>query len=73
VGRLIRKRCCACNGLPSRVPEATTAEAPPAPYGISNIVADGCFQPPERLEAILQRWHDKKNLILQSPPGTGKT
>jgi 5-methylcytosine-specific restriction protein B len=46
---------------------------PLTPYGISNIVADGCFQPPERLEAILQRWHDKKNLILQGPPGTGKT
>jgi hypothetical protein len=35
--------------LPSRVPEATTAETPPAPYGISDIVAEGCFQPPERL------------------------
>jgi 5-methylcytosine-specific restriction protein B len=57
--------------------DATTSEEqlppPLAPYGISNIVADGCFQPPERLEAILQRWHDKKNLILQGPPGTGKT
>jgi 5-methylcytosine-specific restriction protein B len=50
-------------------------ELPPpvTPYGISDILADGCFQPPERLEAILQRWHDKKNLILQGPPGTGKT
>jgi 5-methylcytosine-specific restriction protein B len=57
--------------------EASPAEEPLppplTPYGISNIVADGCFQPPERLEAILQRWHDKKNLILQGPPGTGKT
>jgi 5-methylcytosine-specific restriction protein B len=57
--------------------EASSAEEPLppplAPYGISNIVAEGCFQPPERLEAILQRWHDKKNLILQGPPGTGKT
>jgi 5-methylcytosine-specific restriction protein B len=50
-------------------------ELPPplTPYGISDILAEGCFQPPERLEAILQRWHDKKNLILQGPPGTGKT
>lgn len=47
--RLVRKSCCACNGLPSRVPEATTAETPPAPYGISDIMAEGCFQPPERL------------------------
>jgi 5-methylcytosine-specific restriction protein B len=50
-------------------------ELPPplTPYGISDILAEGCFQPPERLEAILQRWQDKKNLILQGPPGTGKT
>jgi 5-methylcytosine-specific restriction protein B len=57
--------------------EASPAEEPlpppVVPYGISDIVAEGCFQPPERLEAILQRWHDKKNLILQGPPGTGKT
>jgi 5-methylcytosine-specific restriction protein B len=57
--------------------EASPAEEPLppplTPYGTSNIVAEGCFQPPERLEAILQRWHDKKNLILQGPPGTGKT
>jgi 5-methylcytosine-specific restriction protein B len=43
------------------------------PYGIDNIVADGCFLPRGELERILRRLRDKKNLILQGPPGTGKT
>ena len=46
---------------------------PLTPYGISDIVADGCFLPPSTLERILRRLRDKKNLILQGPPGTGKT
>lgn len=59
---------------PNSADQEPIALPPPVtPYGISNIVADGCFQSPERLEAILQRWQDKKNLILQGPPGTGKT
>ena len=44
--------------------EASPAEEPLPPplppYGVSDIVAEGCFQSQERLEAILQRWHDKK-------------
>lgn len=46
---------------------------PVIPYGIHDILNDGCFQSQERLEAMLQRWQDKKNLILQGPPGSGKT
>ena len=46
---------------------------PLTPYGINDIVADGCFLPPSELERILRRLRDKKNLILQGPPGTGKT
>ena len=46
---------------------------PVTPYGIDNIVADGCFLPRGELERILRRLRDKKNLILQGPPGTGKT
>lgn len=46
---------------------------PVTPYGIDNIVADGCFLPRAELERILRRLRDKKNLILQGPPGTGKT
>ncbi|MCX5946868.1 MAG: AAA family ATPase [Cyanobacteria bacterium] len=43
------------------------------PYGINDILADGCFLPRSELERILLRLRDKKNLILQGPPGTGKT
>ena len=46
---------------------------PVTPYGIDNIVADGCFLPRSELERIVRRLRDKKNLILQGPPGTGKT
>ncbi len=43
------------------------------PYGIDDILADGCFLDRSELERILRRLRDKKNLILQGPPGTGKT
>jgi 5-methylcytosine-specific restriction protein B len=37
---------------------------PLTPYGIDDVLSDGCFLP---------RLRDKKNLIIQGPPGTGKT
>ena len=43
------------------------------PYGVSGIVADGCFLADTRVSAALDRILAKKNLILQGPPGTGKT
>ena len=43
------------------------------PYGVSDIVADGCFLAEAHLSAALDRIRAKKNLILQGPPGTGKT
>ncbi len=46
---------------------------PVTPYGIDNILADGCFVLRSDLERILRRLREKKNLILQGPPGTGKT
>lgn len=42
-------------------------------YGVSDIVAEGCFVPEAELHSMLKRWAAKKNLILQGPPGTGKT
>lgn len=42
-------------------------------YGVSDILAEGCFLPEQELDNILKRWNEKKNLILQGPPGTGKT
>lgn len=43
------------------------------PYGIKNILNEGCFLEETEIENVLQRLQDKKNLILQGPPGTGKT
>ncbi len=44
-----------------------------SPYGVEDIVAEGCFLEGSTLNGILERWRSKKNLILQGPPGTGKT
>ncbi|WP_051906807.1 AAA family ATPase [Methylomarinum vadi] len=43
------------------------------PYGIDDILSDGCFLERLQLETILERLRTKKNLVLQGPPGTGKT
>ncbi|QRY43507.1 AAA family ATPase [Mycolicibacterium boenickei] len=43
------------------------------PYSAADIITDGCFHDVVRLKQILLRWEDKKNIILQGAPGTGKT
>ena len=43
------------------------------PYGVSDIIDDGCFLSHTKLSTILDRLKAKNNLILQGPPGTGKT
>ncbi|MDB2197612.1 AAA family ATPase [Mycobacteroides abscessus] len=43
------------------------------PYSVADIVEEGCFHDATQLKQILDRWEDKKNLILQGAPGTGKT
>ncbi|WP_114096926.1 AAA family ATPase [Thalassospira profundimaris] len=43
------------------------------PYGLGDIVADGCFLPQRDIDGAISRLEAKKNLILQGPPGTGKT
>ena len=48
-------------------------EFEPKPYGISDILNDGCFLSEEDLKSAYSRLREKKNLILQGPPGTGKT
>ena len=42
-------------------------------YTVGDIVTAGCFHANELLEAMVRRWGDKKNLVLQGAPGTGKT
>ena len=52
---------------------ADLEEAELTPYGITDIVEDGCFLSQESLASALSRLMSKRNLILQGPPGTGKT
>lgn len=53
--------------------ETDVEETDVRPYGIPDIVVDGCFVAESDLSAVLERLVAKKNLILQGPPGTGKT
>ncbi len=66
------------NATPSSIaPHALTADdkAEPGtePYGIDDLAADGVFVATNELAKVLKRWESKKNLILQGPPGVGKT
>lgn len=45
---------------------------PVTPYGIDNIVADGCFLPRDAWKRVLRRFKEIQNLILQAPAGTGQ-
>ena len=53
--------------------EAPDEESGTMPYGIRDIVNDGCFVQEEDISNALSQLKSKKNLILQGPPGTGKT
>ena len=46
---------------------------PEAIYTIDDILADGCFLDESTLESLLNRLRTKQNIILQGPPGAGKT
>lgn len=43
------------------------------PYSVEDIIASGVFLTEEQLNQILERLTAKKALILQGPPGVGKT
>ena len=51
--------------------EASAAIAPD-PYSVEDAL-DGLFMPRETFQEILDRLRAKKNIILQGPPGVGKT
>lgn len=53
--------------------DADIEEAEIMPYGVEDILGDGCFLDKDALNAALSRLSGKKNLILQGAPGTGKT
>jgi 5-methylcytosine-specific restriction protein B len=48
-------------------------EVTKAPYSPDDLLASGVFLDKEELEHILERLHSKKAMILQGPPGVGKT
>ena len=55
-------------------PSALTPEPDvPASYVLHDVMQDGCFLDYAELEQLLEILRDKKNLILQGAPGTGKT
>ncbi|MEK6698206.1 MAG: AAA family ATPase [Nitrospirota bacterium] len=43
------------------------------PYGIADMISSGVFLTDAELNDILERLQSKKNMILQGPPGVGKT
>ncbi|HEU0295039.1 MAG TPA: AAA family ATPase [Anaerolineales bacterium] len=43
------------------------------PYSVEDVIASGVFLTDEQLNQILERLTAKKALILQGPPGVGKT
>jgi 5-methylcytosine-specific restriction protein B len=43
------------------------------PYGLEDVIASGVFLDQGELEEILDRLRSRKALILQGPPGVGKT
>ena len=54
-------------------PEQETVEVSIPLYTVDDLLADGCFLEEYQLEQILGCLRTKKNLILQGPPGAGKT
>jgi 5-methylcytosine-specific restriction enzyme B len=55
--------------------EAAEEEGEPAhkPYSVEDLVASGIFLQEEQLRQILSLLESKKAMILQGPPGVGKT
>ena len=60
-------------------PEAASASAPSeasagdTTYSVESLIEKGCFVPKPDIQLMLSRLREKKNLILQGAPGTGKT
>ncbi len=53
--------------------DTTTAVPTTKPYDIDDMLAEGIFLSKEDLDLILKRLDSKKAMILQGPPGVGKT
>ena len=57
---------------PAPVILAEPTQAEEQPYGVDDAMS-GLFLAKEEFERILSIWRVKKNIILQGPPGVGKT
>jgi 5-methylcytosine-specific restriction protein B len=58
--------------LESDIPPDSDEDNKP-PYGIDDILASGVFLNEQELTEILNRLDEKKAMIIQGPPGVGKT
>jgi 5-methylcytosine-specific restriction enzyme B len=56
----------------STVQPSAANEPEPEPYTVSQAT-EALFMSQERFEEILAIWKQKKNLVVQGPPGVGKT
>ena len=59
--------------LPEPLPDPEPVPVLSYRYTIDSILADGCFLDADQLETMLHRLQTKQNIILQGPPGAGKT
>ena len=55
------------------IPDDPDQQPPVAPYTVSDAMAEGLFQSAADIEGILSALRRKKNVVLQGPPGVGKT
>ncbi len=62
-----------CCQPPSSLPDSMPEPDVPASYVLQDVMQEGCFLDYAELEQLLEILRDKKNLILQGAPGTGKT
>ncbi|MDE0398507.1 MAG: AAA family ATPase [Candidatus Poribacteria bacterium] len=53
--------------------DTRTSDSDGPSYSIEDIVKDGCFVEKSDLQSIVSMLESTKNLILEGPPGTGKT
>lgn len=53
--------------------EVTPANGGDDTYTIDSILAEGAFHERAQLRAIVERWQETRNVVLQGAPGTGKT
>ena len=60
-------------GSPLPIPTKETPEAPPVNVYTIEDAADELFLEYDEIEKIISCWKLKKNLILQGPPGVGKS